>query len=258
MEARPQRAAQGRPEGAPALGAVRAERAGHAAEHHRLVLPGRQVRRPRRRQRRELRHHQGSRLVDPDPALLDGLLDDRGPREEAVLDRRDRLDRDRRRPARLDPVARHAAHHDAAADRRRLVRREGSERRLPAAGDARRDLRVQGTAEGGLQVTRVAKHQEDRQAPATPRAQAPAARPARGRRRDAVNALAMTQPMVDRLFWRAGFGPDAADRAKWVGKPVADAVDWLLTTPGHAVRRVARRRTTASRSTRTATTPIWC
>jgi uncharacterized protein (DUF1800 family) len=47
-----------------------------------------------------------------------------------------------------------------------------------------------------------------------------------------VNALAMTQPMVDRLFWRAGFGPTAADRAKWVGKPVADAVDWMLTTPG--------------------------
>ena len=49
---------------------------------------------------------------------------------------------------------------------------------------------------------------------------------------DTVNALAMTQPMVDRLFWRAGFGPAAADRAKWVGKPVADAVDWMLTTPG--------------------------
>ena len=49
---------------------------------------------------------------------------------------------------------------------------------------------------------------------------------------DAVNTLAMTQPMVDRLFWRAGFGPTSADRAKWVGKPVTDAVDWLLSTPG--------------------------
>ena len=51
----------------------------------------------------------------PSAALLDGLLDHRGPREEAVLDRRDRLDRDGRRPARLDPVARRAAHDDAAA-----------------------------------------------------------------------------------------------------------------------------------------------
>jgi hypothetical protein len=47
-----------------------------------------------------------------------------------------------------------------------------------------------------------------------------------------VNALAMTQPMVDRLFWRAGFGPTPADRQRWVGKPVADAVTWLTSTPG--------------------------
>jgi uncharacterized protein (DUF1800 family) len=37
--------------------------------------------------------------------------------------------------------------------------------------------------------------------------------------------------MVDRLFWRAGFGPADSDRAKWIGKPVADAVNSLLTTP---------------------------
>jgi hypothetical protein len=47
-----------------------------------------------------------------------------------------------------------------------------------------------------------------------------------------VNALSMTQPMVDRLFWRAGFGPSATDRQKWVGKPVSDAVDYMLSTPG--------------------------
>jgi hypothetical protein len=47
-----------------------------------------------------------------------------------------------------------------------------------------------------------------------------------------VNALSMTQPMVDRLFWRAGFGPSAGDRQKWVAKPVTDAVDYLLSTPG--------------------------
>jgi hypothetical protein len=41
----------------------------------------------------------------------------------------------------------------------------------------------------------------------------------------------MTPPMVDRLFWRAGFGPTAADRATWIGKPVSAAVGWLLSTP---------------------------
>ena len=49
VEARPQRAAQGRSQGAAAVGAVCAERARHPAEHDRLVLPGRQERRPRRR-----------------------------------------------------------------------------------------------------------------------------------------------------------------------------------------------------------------
>ena len=41
----------------------------------------------------------------------------------------------------------------------------------------------------------------------------------------------LTGPMVDRLFWRAGFGPTAQDRAKWTGKPLSAAVDWLLSTP---------------------------
>ena len=47
----------------------------------------------------------------------------------------------------------------------------------------------------------------------------------------------MTQPMVDRLFWRAGFGPSATDRQKWVGKPVTDAVDYMLVDSRPAVRR---------------------
>jgi len=42
---------------------------------------------------------------------------------------------------------------------------------------------------------------------------------------------AMTEPMVDRLFWRAGFGPTAADRTRWTGKTLGSAVDWLLNTP---------------------------
>ncbi len=37
--------------------------------------------------------------------------------------------------------------------------------------------------------------------------------------------------MVDRLFWRAGYGPSAHDRATWTGKRVGVAVNWLLTTP---------------------------
>ena len=46
---------------------------------------------------------------------------------------------------------------------------------------------------------------------------------------------AMSQAMVDRLFWRAGFGPTAADRTTWTGKPVEDAVDALLNTPQGAL-----------------------
>ena len=45
----------------------------------------------------------------------------------------------------------------------------------------------------------------------------------------------MSQAMVDRLFWRAGFGPSAADRAAWTGKPLDDAVDSLLNTPQGAL-----------------------
>jgi uncharacterized protein (DUF1800 family) len=37
--------------------------------------------------------------------------------------------------------------------------------------------------------------------------------------------------MVDRVFWRAGFGPSDADRATWTGRRVADLVDHLLTEP---------------------------
>jgi uncharacterized protein (DUF1800 family) len=46
---------------------------------------------------------------------------------------------------------------------------------------------------------------------------------------------AMSQAMVDRLFWRAGFGPTAADRAAWIGRPLTDAVDSLLNTPQGAL-----------------------
>jgi uncharacterized protein (DUF1800 family) len=41
----------------------------------------------------------------------------------------------------------------------------------------------------------------------------------------------MTAAMVDRLFWRAGFGPSPADRKRWTGQTLGSAVDWLLNTP---------------------------
>jgi hypothetical protein len=47
-----------------------------------------------------------------------------------------------------------------------------------------------------------------------------------------VNVRSMTPAMVDRLFWRAGFGPTADDRTRWIGRPVTDAVAWLLGTAG--------------------------
>ncbi|RKQ87267.1 uncharacterized protein DUF1800 [Solirubrobacter pauli] len=41
----------------------------------------------------------------------------------------------------------------------------------------------------------------------------------------------MTVAMVDRLFWRAGFGPTQGQRDAWVGKKHSDLVDWLVSTP---------------------------
>jgi uncharacterized protein (DUF1800 family) len=41
----------------------------------------------------------------------------------------------------------------------------------------------------------------------------------------------MNQQMVDRMFWRAGFGPSAADRQQWIGQPPSALVDHFLTTP---------------------------
>jgi uncharacterized protein (DUF1800 family) len=41
----------------------------------------------------------------------------------------------------------------------------------------------------------------------------------------------MSPEMVDRLFWRAGFGPTNADREQWTGNTLGAAVDWLLGTP---------------------------
>jgi uncharacterized protein (DUF1800 family) len=48
---------------------------------------------------------------------------------------------------------------------------------------------------------------------------------------DGIDLSSMSPAMVDRLFWRAGFGPTDKDRATWTGKPVSEAVAWLLSAP---------------------------
>lgn len=45
-----------------------------------------------------------------------------------------------------------------------------------------------------------------------------------------ITLRSMSPAMVERLFWRAGFGPTAEDRAVWPGRPVTEAVDHLLGT----------------------------
>ncbi len=44
-----------------------------------------------------------------------------------------------------------------------------------------------------------------------------------------VVANPMTAAMVDRLWWRAGFGATDVERSAWVGKEVGDLVDFFLT-----------------------------
>ncbi|MGO9751343.1 MAG: DUF1800 domain-containing protein [Solirubrobacteraceae bacterium] len=46
-----------------------------------------------------------------------------------------------------------------------------------------------------------------------------------------VQPIVMSSEMVERLFWRAGFGPTAQDRSTWIGQPLTEAVNWMLTTP---------------------------
>jgi hypothetical protein len=54
---------------------------------------------------------------------------------------------------------------------------------------------------------------------------------------------ALTEPMVDRLMWRAGVGPSEADRPRFKGMSLHRAVDRLLADPrGPAVGAPPRRR----------------
>ena len=49
---------------------------------------------------------------------------------------------------------------------------------------------------------------------------------------EGIDMSSMSPAMVDRLFWRAGFGPTDKDRAAWTGKPVSEAAAWMLSTAG--------------------------
>ena len=42
---------------------------------------------------------------------------------------------------------------------------------------------------------------------------------------------ALTEAMVDRLMWRAGFGPSEADRRRFKGMSLHRAVDRLIADP---------------------------
>ena len=86
------------------------------------VLPGRQAGRPGGRDAYNFGTAQGLTWSAPAELFATAYATSRA-RAEAVLDRRDRLDRPWRRRARLDRRARRAGHDDAEAEGRRLVRR---------------------------------------------------------------------------------------------------------------------------------------
>lgn len=44
----------------------------------------------------------------------------------------------------------------------------------------------------------------------------------------APQPVLLSPAMVDRMFWRAGFGPSAAERTTWTGRPVPELVDWFM------------------------------
>jgi uncharacterized protein (DUF1800 family) len=55
----------------------------------------------------------------------------------------------------------------------------------------------------------------------------------------------MTEAMVDRLFWRAGFGATQEQRDTWIGKRHRDLVEWFLSTPEAIDTRMKPPRTNA-------------
>ena len=55
---------------------------------------------------------------------------------------------------------------------------------------------------------------------------------------DGIDLSSMSPAMVDRLFWRAGFGPTPAARATWARPPGSEAGTCRPLSRGH--RRDAR------------------
>ena len=78
----------------------------------------------------------------------------------------------------------------------------------------------------------------------------------RKKKKKKKKVLRLTVPMIDRLFWRAGFGPTEADRAKWKNRPVTSLVDWFLNTKPALKGPLPTR--DGNRSTRPPRTSIWC
>ena len=59
----------------------------------------------------------------------------------------------------------------------------------------------------------------------------------------------MAVALVDRLFWRAGFGATQAQRDAWVGKKQSDLVDFFLNTPESLDASMLPPKTTAGSTT---------
>ena len=77
----------------------------------------------------------------------------------------------------------------------------------------------------------IKRKRRAKQAAAAPRRHRLKLPPSTADAQKTVDIASMSPAMVDRLFWRAGFGPTVADRVAWTGKPVTEAVAWLLSTP---------------------------
>ena len=228
-------------------------------------FPGSAVRRLRRRVRIQLRRHRRPDVGRPDDALPARVHGDPEAVLEAVLDHRDGLHRngrqqdrvDRRRSARsrrrcrscaassgsTSPIRRATS---ASSGRRSRPRRRFSRGGASSDGNPSSATQCQPpqAAPDGPSRADTGGHQP---VPAPGAPPAPAVAEAAGAAAEAEAARAapiLTLEMVDRLFWRAGFGPSQAIRSTWTGRTVAEAVDCAPRHPqgapagtaGHAER----------------------
>ena len=145
-------------------------------------------------------------------------------------------------------------HPDAHRDRRprRPRRRRPRRRRPPTAtptatpdrdrhGHADRDRHGHADRDRHRDADRATADRDGDRRPRPPRPPRPPRRRHRDRHGDPHRTTAtptptpppdqLTEAMVDRLFWRAGFGPTQAQRDAWTGKKHAELVDWFLDTP---------------------------